>query len=236
MTVDYEFTREDYVRWAHELTQDPRVQEQWRAYRNTTSQLLVLAIFLALLVVGTTIMATSARAGLPAHIPLMAISIALGWLLLTVRQRLQAGDETRIGLEVERCADDPHAVVLRGTQRIEVSPEAMRWVCHISDARLSWRRIGRVEVKGSTIEVQIGTPEVRYPVPVRAFVSSEDVQMFVQLISKYRDAAEGEIGNVAAKLRDRSYECPGCGYDLRGIKDAVCPECGREVVYAEVTR
>lgn len=29
--------------------------------------------------------------------------------------------------------------------------------------------------------------------------------------------------------------CPNCGYDLRGVVDAMCPECGREFSVAEVS-
>ncbi len=34
---------------------------------------------------------------------------------------------------------------------------------------------------------------------------------------------------VAAYLADREFPCPRCGYSLRGLTRAQCPECGREL-------
>lgn len=35
---------------------------------------------------------------------------------------------------------------------------------------------------------------------------------------------------VVAFLQDRSFPCPRCGYDLRNIHTAKCPECGEPLV------
>ena len=35
---------------------------------------------------------------------------------------------------------------------------------------------------------------------------------------------------VIAFLKERSYPCPRCGYDLRNIQMAVCPECGDPLI------
>src|SRR5688572_5440203 len=40
-------------------------------------------------------------------------------------------------------------------------------------------------------------------------------------------AAEGDL--IRAFLSTRDAPCPGCGYNLRGIAQARCPECEREV-------
>jgi hypothetical protein len=32
---------------------------------------------------------------------------------------------------------------------------------------------------------------------------------------------------IAAYLADRDFPCPSCGYSLRGLRAACCPECGR---------
>lgn len=34
---------------------------------------------------------------------------------------------------------------------------------------------------------------------------------------------------LAAYLADRDVACPGCGYNLRGLKSRECPECGRDI-------
>lgn len=35
---------------------------------------------------------------------------------------------------------------------------------------------------------------------------------------------------LVAFLRDRAYPCPRCGYDLRNITSAVCPECAEPLI------
>lgn len=35
---------------------------------------------------------------------------------------------------------------------------------------------------------------------------------------------------LAAHLADHDAPCPGCGYNLRGCAEAICPECGQKLV------
>lgn len=37
-------------------------------------------------------------------------------------------------------------------------------------------------------------------------------------------------------LAERDVPCPGCGYNLRGLGENCCPECGRELSYRELSR
>ncbi|NBC10209.1 MAG: hypothetical protein GVY24_00555 [Planctomycetes bacterium] len=41
--------------------------------------------------------------------------------------------------------------------------------------------------------------------------------------------------HLIALLRDHDVPCPGCGYNLRGLSAARCPECGREVTFPSLT-
>jgi hypothetical protein len=38
-----------------------------------------------------------------------------------------------------------------------------------------------------------------------------------------------QVPPLAAYLADRDYPCPGCGYNLRGLKVRYCPECRQEL-------
>jgi hypothetical protein len=42
-------------------------------------------------------------------------------------------------------------------------------------------------------------------------------------------SSESEQALLLTFLRDRSHPCPVCGYDLRNLDNARCPECGREL-------
>lgn len=41
-------------------------------------------------------------------------------------------------------------------------------------------------------------------------------------------AGKSEIGLAGDDLAYAGWLCPGCKYDLRGLREAVCPECGTE--------
>ena len=41
--------------------------------------------------------------------------------------------------------------------------------------------------------------------------------------------SESEAGALKVYLVDRDVPCPGCGYNLRGLPEPVCPECRQEL-------
>ncbi len=41
--------------------------------------------------------------------------------------------------------------------------------------------------------------------------------------------SESEAGALKVYLVDRDVSCPGCGYNLRGLPEPVCPECRQEL-------
>ncbi len=40
---------------------------------------------------------------------------------------------------------------------------------------------------------------------------------------------DNEANGLRQHLADRDLPCPGCGYNLRGLPDPVCPECRQEL-------
>ena len=40
------------------------------------------------------------------------------------------------------------------------------------------------------------------------------------------DPTQAPPGTLQSFLADRDTPCPGCGYNLRGLPDSTCPECG----------
>ncbi len=43
------------------------------------------------------------------------------------------------------------------------------------------------------------------------------------------DIATNDNEGLRQHLADRDLPCPGCGYNLRGLPDPVCPECRQEL-------
>ncbi len=41
--------------------------------------------------------------------------------------------------------------------------------------------------------------------------------------------SDSEAGALKVYLADRDVSCPGCGYNLRGLPEPVCPECRQEL-------
>ena len=39
-----------------------------------------------------------------------------------------------------------------------------------------------------------------------------------------------------AKMDAKPLPCPECGYDLRGLRDGVCPECGQKLTYSVIRK
>lgn len=66
-------------------------------------------------------------------------------------------------------------------------------------------------------------------VPDSAFESEIDREQFVQVCRDRIEAAGGLDTMTARFLSDRDFNCLQCGYQLRGIGGASCPECGRAV-------
>ena len=47
-------------------------------------------------------------------------------------------------------------------------------------------------------------------------------------------AGLGPGEEVVEMLRHRDLKCRGCGYSLRGLREAKCPECGRAAGLSEI--
>src|SRR6185369_5341829 len=39
---------------------------------------------------------------------------------------------------------------------------------------------------------------------------------------------------ISGALAGRDVACPKCGYNLRGLKQGQCPECGREIEWSDI--
>lgn len=71
-------------------------------------------------------------------------------------------------------------------------------------------------------------------IPVSAFQDNADAREFASRVASRIEAVGGARGAVRAILGDTAVDCPGCGYNLRGVPSPTCPECARVVTPNEV--
>lgn len=50
------------------------------------------------------------------------------------------------------------------------------------------------------------------------------------------DAVDSQEADIISRLAGRDTPCPGCGYNLRDLPTAMCPECGRTVTVADLAQ
>ncbi len=82
-------------------------------------------------------------------------------------------------------------------------------------------------VDGYTIMVAFN--ERGFIVPDRVFACAAERDGFVDDCRARNEATGGVDTAVAAFLANRDLNCVGCGYQLRGVRGAACPECGKQI-------
>ncbi|MEM9166950.1 MAG: hypothetical protein AAGB48_07970 [Planctomycetota bacterium] len=48
--------------------------------------------------------------------------------------------------------------------------------------------------------------------------------------------ANNDAEQLRSYLAERDVPCPGCGYNLRGVREPVCPECGETILLDKIKR
>jgi hypothetical protein len=233
--LEFEFSRDDYLAWVHACQEEFGTPRQWREYRKTTKVFLVVAIM------GTLMWCWMAWKQGPAVIngqrePLMlvilgAAAIGLWW---QVQQRWKAGSHAYMERQIAAQADSGAARLWQGHKRVTVTPACLRWEARHCDFLIRWSAIGPVRRIGNFLEIEVGCPEQRYPLPTRVFKSQDEETAFIAAIDHHRARAGERLGSVEELLKTRDFKCPGCTYNLRGVASSNCPECGRPIEVAEV--
>ncbi len=115
-----------------------------------------------------------------------------------------------------------------GRVRITIDDDAAVYEDQVVCASHPWpvfRDISRVE--GYSLMTTFG--ERVFIIPDRVFDSGAQREAFVEGCRARNEAAGGGGTMVSAFLADRDLACAGCGYQLRGVRGAECPECGRAI-------
>jgi hypothetical protein len=100
-------------------------------------------------------------------------------------------------------------------------------------AAIPWQSVGDVREIGEWLFIRV--PHGLPVIPASAFGSAESRAAFAASIRQHADTARvPEAERIRRYMAERDLPCPGCKYNLRGIAADACPECGRQLRYAEL--
>jgi hypothetical protein len=101
------------------------------------------------------------------------------------------------------------------------------------ELRLSWAMVVAHDI-GEYVLLSHGGADGTF-IPKAAFGSPAEAAEFVPLaMGWWRAAQMPPAERLARYLIDRDVACVGCGYNLRGVRDVRCPECGRALAMEEL--
>jgi hypothetical protein len=72
-------------------------------------------------------------------------------------------------------------------------------------------------------------------VPLRAFTDDAHRDRFEHAVRGWiAHASTDRPGSIIDRLAEHDVPCPGCGYNLRGLRATSCPECSMSVIHAVI--
>jgi hypothetical protein len=237
ITIEYEFTRDDYVRWTVWLRTQGEAARQWRAYAKWYGFLVTATALLTLLMAAAWVNDWRAivRAEDPWLVMMMVTLTGVTFLCFTyARQLHQTVGEAAIARGIQKDADSERGRLWQGHKRVTVSPSLLIWEARHCVFLHRWWRIRAIRKDGWFVHLDMGG-EGGWPIPLHVFGDEAGADRFIALANMYRTAAPGgPREEMRDLLRDRDVKCAGCGYNLRGSGGEKCPECGRKVELGEV--
>ncbi len=140
-----------------------------------------------------------------------------------------------------RAALEQHLAELRrapsAPTTIEVGARGVRVASGDAASEFGWSYFERVEVIEGFLAFAWHRALGGIAVPLGAFASPGAGEEFRAKAHEWLVASGHDAGSrVRALIGDRSVLCPRCAYQLRGITEARCPECGRDVTTFDIDR
>lgn len=239
IAIEYDFTRDDYLRWTRELQDRAMGNARWRQFRKRRAGTLVFAIALS---------ATCLFLGLTCWREVLdGQNMLLGGVILCigagaaglwwqVKEYHRLVGSKAIVRKLESAADTDQGRRWQGHIKVSLTPEFFATDNGRGVANLRWSYVESITREDWLILVRAYTGGA-WPIPVHAFADEPAAAAFIALANRYRDAApRGPQEERRELLETRDAKCPGCGYNLRGTDGAKCPECGRAVGIGDVLR
>jgi hypothetical protein len=231
MSVEFELTRQDYIACCAAVDRrDLKFAKLERYQPVFTVMTVILTIGLAALAIYH---AASRNSGIHGMVWLLGAGvIVLCWW--AVRRMSFSGQVASLREDYEREADAWHTRASYGPTRVTLRRAYLGWMNPAGEVRKRWLGGGVVERVEGFVLVSVGRGQL-FPIPLRAFASEAEIERFMQTARAFRDMAGLSFDEAVAELlRDRDFACRGCRYNLRGVREARCPECGRGISEEEI--
>lgn len=233
--IAYDLTRADYIRWGELLQKRGAGAAHWAKYREQRRSYVVFAL------VGTAVWCWWAWVRLPEAINgrgealsvvVPAAGIVCVWWYISEMYRKANPEALRRALMAQ--ADSERVRLMLGQHRIMLTRGFLEIDGRHQVSLIRWSQVGVVERVEEFVFIEFGGDRP-YAIPARAFRDEAHIAEFIAEAAALRDASPvNQAEEVAGMLRSRDFNCPGCGYNLRGIEKGVCPECGRVVRLGDV--
>lgn len=65
-------------------------------------------------------------------------------------------------------------------------------------------------------------------------VDEDSIESLTRIVDRFAAGSDAEHRVIVRVLNDQSMFCPACKYECRGIGEARCPECGREITTEDI--
>lgn len=228
IVLEFELTESDMAAvYRSAARKEVATSKRWAAYRRHLWGWLVVALVLTgMFFVGLGVYGTP-RGG-RGSFPFLAVAGAAGmmgawWIVFQyIRVLGPNATETRIANTLRSEACRYHL----GRVRLAVGPAGIDYRSPHHDTVQRWSGIADIQEDPDTVCIR-RRDGAAYVAPRRVFASSGDATAFAAKARGWLEASGHGHGHaLRAYLADRDVPCPACGYNLRGITTAACPECG----------
>lgn len=201
--VEFNLKVEDYQAfWQHVMTR--HAQSKQGKWENITCWFIGIVIIL-----GSMILLSEAESLTEIIAPLVVIA-STAWLFIWMAWKRR----THARRSVKKMLKSPSGKHMLETQTIVITPERLQQSGSFGEISLSWSTFTEIQaVEGATYFYLEADSAII--LPMHAFSNEQEYLEFTQKAQQYYDPSESP-----------KHSCKKCGYDLRGVAEYGCPECG----------
>lgn len=210
------------------LRADPEYQERWaaeRVRRRVTVAGIWAIVALFIVALPLFIGARALERSLVTALCVFGIPYAvymLGWVRLSQYVASAAARDAYIQIRKKQWR-------LGQSTRVTVEGEGVRSKNTYGESLVCWRAISDCHASPAGVCIHTGRLDGMC-IPACAFADPAEMEAMVACVRERRLAAGGDADAVAARvLASHDVSCAGCGYQMRGLGMARCPECGMKV-------
>ncbi|USN99840.1 MAG: hypothetical protein H6810_04035 [Phycisphaeraceae bacterium] len=223
----YELTMESYVRFVAAAALDSEYIGLAKSYRLKMIRSSMVGVLSAAFAGGLLILSTGMASDAPEIWWVLGGGFGIVTAYVIVRslplaQRRRDIAQSTVTKSFEQL--DPH---MFGRVRFSANREVIEWGRELRSTRLPWSEV--VEFNEAAGFTMLVCADRTGPIFPPGSMSVEQLAMLRSLFARHAGGKDRATQIVASLLADRSFTCPACGYDCRGLRHAVCPECARPI-------